>query len=142
MTASILQQLLGLYFAIIYSWQLSSSEKSLVGKKFIHTLQEFYRFRFLLHRYFLSFSLINACLLCRLRKAYVLPWAFAVLLARRHLHRMLLTNFENLNSISNIFQETHDFLVLTNPLIIFVYLRTTDKHFCDQGNSVIPPQSY
>ena len=32
MTASILQQLLALYFAIIYSWQLSSSEKSLVGK--------------------------------------------------------------------------------------------------------------
>ena len=33
MTASILQQLLALYFAIIYSWELSSSEKSLVGKK-------------------------------------------------------------------------------------------------------------
>ena len=33
MTASILQQLLALYFAIRYSWQLSSSEKSLVEKK-------------------------------------------------------------------------------------------------------------
>ena len=33
MTASILQQLLALYFALIYTWQLSSSEKSLVGKK-------------------------------------------------------------------------------------------------------------
>ena len=33
MTASILQQLLALYFALIYSWQLSSSKKSLVGKK-------------------------------------------------------------------------------------------------------------
>ena len=32
MTASILNQLLALYFPIIYSWQLSSSEKSLVGK--------------------------------------------------------------------------------------------------------------
>ena len=32
MNTSILQQLLALYFAIIYSWQLSSSEKSLVGK--------------------------------------------------------------------------------------------------------------
>ena len=43
-----------------------------------------------------------------------------VLLARRHLYTM--TNFENLNSISNIFQETRDFLVLTDPLIIFIYL--------------------
>ena len=33
MTASILQQLLALYIVIICSWQLSSSEKSLVGKK-------------------------------------------------------------------------------------------------------------
>ena len=33
MTASILQQFLGLYFTIIYSWQLSSCQKSLVGKK-------------------------------------------------------------------------------------------------------------
>ena len=33
MTTSILQQLLALYFAIIYSWKLPSSEKSLVGEK-------------------------------------------------------------------------------------------------------------
>ena len=33
MTSSILQQFLALYFAIIYSYQLSSSEKSLVGEK-------------------------------------------------------------------------------------------------------------
>ena len=36
-----------LYFAIIYSWQLSSTEKSLVGKKSIHISQGFCRFRFL-----------------------------------------------------------------------------------------------
>ena len=36
MTASISQQLPALYFAIIYSWQLSSSEKSLVRKKNIY----------------------------------------------------------------------------------------------------------
>ena len=41
------------------------------------------------------------------------------------------TNFENLNSISKIFQKTHKFLPLTDPLIIFIYLRTTDRHFCD-----------
>ena len=40
-----------------------------------------------------------------------------VLLARRHLNTMILTNFENLNSISNIFQETHDFLVLSSHKI-------------------------
>ena len=33
MTASVLKYLLALYLAIIYSWQLSSSEKSLVEKK-------------------------------------------------------------------------------------------------------------
>ena len=57
-----------------------------------------------------------------------------VLLARRHLHTMILTNFENLNSISNIFQDTHDFLVLTDPVIICIHLRTSDRYFLDQGN--------
>ena len=33
MTAFILQQLLALYIAIIYSWKLLRSEKALVGKK-------------------------------------------------------------------------------------------------------------
>ena len=52
----------------------------------------------------------------------------------KHLNTMLLTNFENLHSISNIFQETHNFLVLTSPVIICIYLRTSDRHFLDQGN--------
>ena len=47
---------------------------------------------------------------------------------------MLFTNFENLNSISNILQETYDFLVLKDPVIICIYLRTTDRHLRDQGN--------
>ena len=47
-TAFILQQLLALQFAIICSQQLASSEKSLVGKKFIHISQRFCRFRFFL----------------------------------------------------------------------------------------------
>ena len=78
MTASVLQQLLSLYFAIIYNWQLSSIKKSIVGKKtFIHMFQGFYRFRFLLHThiYIFSISLTNASLLCRLRKAYNVLWA-------------------------------------------------------------------
>ena len=43
-----------------------------------------------------------------------------VLLARWHLNIMIFTNFENLNFILNIFQETHDFLVLTDPVIICI----------------------
>ena len=54
-TASFLQQLLALYFATIYSWQLSSSEVVSREKKTIHLSQGFYRFRFLLHRYFFHF---------------------------------------------------------------------------------------
>ena len=75
MTASNSQRLLALYVAIIYSWQLSSSEKSLVRKKTIQISQGFDRFRFLLHRFFFQFSLNNVCFPCQLRKAY------AVLLA-------------------------------------------------------------
>ena len=52
-----------------------------------------------------------------------------VLLARRQLSRMILTNFEKLNFISNIFQETHDFLVLADPVNICINLRTTDRYF-------------
>ena len=57
-----------------------------------------------------------------------------VLLARRHANAMLLTNIEHLYSISNISRETNDFLVLTDPVIICIYLTTTGRHFCDQGN--------
>ena len=57
-----------------------------------------------------------------------------VLLARRHLNTMILNNFEYFSSISNIFQETHNFLVLTDPLIICVYLRTINRDFRNQGN--------
>ena len=57
-----------------------------------------------------------------------------VLLVWRQLNTMLLTDFENLNSISDIFQEIHKLLDLTDLLIICIYLITTDKHFHDQGN--------
>ena len=55
-TAFIFQQLLALYFAIIYSWQLSSSEKSLVGEKFIHISHRFYRFISFFHFLFIFFD--------------------------------------------------------------------------------------
>ena len=47
---------------------------------------------------------------------------------------MLLVNFKNLDSIWNIFKETHDFLLLTDPGIICNFLRTTGRHFRDQRN--------
>ena len=59
-------------------------------------------------------------------------------LARRHLNTMILTNFKHLNSISNIFQETHDFFFLTDPVIICIYLGISERHFCDQGNVRYP----
>ena len=63
-----------------------------------------------------------------------------VLLARRHLNTLILTNFENLNFISNCFQETYDFLVLADPVNICIYSRTINRHFRDQG-SVLHPTS-
>ena len=63
-----------------------------------------------------------------------------VLLARRHLNTLILTNFENLNFISNCFQETYDFLVLADPVNICIYSRTTNRHFRDQ-ESVLHPTS-
>ena len=61
-----------------------------------------------------------------------------VLIARRHLDTMILTNFENFNTISNIFQEIYSFLALTDLVIIFIYLRTTGRCFCDQVNVCYP----
>ena len=115
-----------LFFAIINSSQLSSSEKSLAGKKFIDIFQGFYMFRFLLHRYFFHFLWQMPI--------YLVGYAANSFLVWRHLNIMLLTDFGNLNSILNIFQETHKFLDLTDLLIICIYLRTTDRHFRDQGN--------
>ena len=53
-----------------------------------------------------------------------LSWANLV-----HLNTMVLTNFEVLNSISSMFQETHNLLVLSDAVIVCIYLRTTDIHF-------------
>ena len=132
MIASILQQLLALYFAMIYSWQLSSSEKSLVGKKIICISHGFNRFRFLFFIFFifLSFSMTNVCLLSVYFVGYAKRMLYSeqptVLLARRHLKTMLLINFENVNSILNIFQETHEsFERPSNYLYLFKNHRQT-----------------
>ena len=82
-----------------------------------------------------SFSLTNACSPYHVRKTYtVLSVANRVVGLDTHLNIMLLSSFENLNFISYIFQATHNILVLTDPIIMCIYLRTTDIHFRDQGN--------
>ena len=134
MTASILQQLPVLYFAIIYSWQLSSSEKTLVEEKNYSYISRILQIQVLLHRYFFHFPCQMPVYLDGYPKRMLYSEQPSDLLARRHLHTMLLTNFKNLNSISKIFQETHDFLVLTDPVIICIYLRTTYRRFRDEGN--------
>ena len=108
MTASILQQLLALYFAIMYVL-------------YIYIFFFFY-FLWQIPVYFVSYA-----------KRMLYSEQPTVLLAWRHLNTMVLINFENSNFIPNIFQQTHDFLVLMDP-VKCIYLRTTDKHFRDQGN--------
>ena len=118
-----------LYTLQLHNSQLSSSEKSLAGKK-IHPGS--YRFRFLLHRSFFSFSLTNACFPCWLRKAYALLWAAIRFVGSETPKHNAFDQFQNLNFISSIFQEKHDFLVLTDPVIICIYLRTTGRYVDQQ----------
>ena len=139
MTTYILQQLQALYFAIIYSWQLSNSEKSMVGKKnnpYIPRILQIYIFFFFSFFFFFIFffHFLLQMPVYLFSHAKRMLYSEQPLLAWRHLNTMILTNFQNLNSISNIFQEMHNFLVLTDPVIICIYLRTTGRHFRDQGN--------
>ena len=131
MATSILQQLLALYFVIIYSWLLSRSEKTLVGEKSHPYISRILQISFakILFFHFLRQLFVY---LTGHAKHMLCSEQTTVLLARTHLNTMLLTNFENLNSISYIFQEKHDFLVFTNPVILCIYLRT--RQFCDQEN--------
>ena len=75
MTASALKQLLALYFPIIYSWQLSSSEKSLVGKNVHPYISKILQISFT--QIFFFFIYFDKCLCypCRLRKQHAVLWA-------------------------------------------------------------------
>ena len=88
--------------------------------------QGFYRFRFLFSFLFFCFVWQMSVYLVSYAKRVLYSDQPTVFLARRYLNTMILNNFEILNSILNSFQETHDFLVLTDPVIIFIYLWTTD----------------
>ena len=136
MTASILQQLLALCFAVIYSGQLSSCEKPLVGKKSSSIyLKDFTDLGFFFFGKCLFTLSVTQSVCCTLSSQPF--FLFVFFLAQRQLN-MILTNFEDLNSISNIFQETNDSLVLTDPVIIYIYLRITGRRFRDQGNIRYP----
>ena len=74
MTTSILQQLLTLYFATIHSWQLASSEISLVGKKFIYISQGFTDLIYT-DSFFHFLWEMRVYLKCRLHKIYAVLWA-------------------------------------------------------------------
>ena len=113
MTAFILQQLLALYFAISCFILYISRVLEIQILFFISFL--FFYFVWQMSVYLVSYA-----------KRVLYSEQPTVLLARRYLNTMILNNFENLNSVLNSFQETHDFLVLTDPVIIFIYLRTTD----------------
>ena len=76
---------MALYFAIIQSWQLSSSEESLIEKKSSSKYtKDFTDLDFFTHIFSLHFLL---------RKAYAAPEQPTVLFAHRHLNTMLLTIF-------------------------------------------------
>ena len=120
--------LYALQFYIAGNFQVVRSHQLL--KKFIYISLGFYRFRFLFFSFFFLF--FEKCLFTLSVMLYTEQPT--VLLARRHLTTMILNNFEISISILNIFQETQNFLVLTEPLINCIYLRTTDRHFSDQGN--------
>ena len=118
MTASILQRLLALYLRITYNWQLSSSKTSLVKNNSSIYFKEFSDLDFFCTDIFLAFFFFLFffifldkglfTLLVTQNVCYTFEMSTA-LLARRHLNTMLLSNSENLNSISNIFGETYDF---------------------------------
>ena len=123
MTASVLKQSLALYFPTICSWQLWSSEKSLVGKKVHPYILKILQISITeIFFFFFSFTLTNACYPCRLRPAVL--WAANRFVGsetpKYNAFYLFSKKFKDLNSISNIFQEKHDILVLTNSVITIV----------------------
>ena len=115
MTASILQHLLALYFAITYSWQISSSEKSIAMKKsssiYLKDFTDFFFFIFF-DKYTFTLS-VKESVCCTQQPS--------VLLAREYLNTTLLTNFENLNSNFEHFPRNTRFLSF-GALIDYLYL--------------------
>ena len=107
--------------------------------------QGFYRFRLLFFSFFCLFFVFAFALsvfIVRYAKRTLYPEQPTVVLAQRNLNTMILTSFKNLPLISYIFQETHNLLVLMDPVIICIYLNPPTDIFVTRGTSVIPRQSY
>ena len=123
MTASALKQLLALYFPIIYSWSLSSSEKSLVGKNVHPYISKILQISFTQIRFFIYFDKC-LCYPCQLHKVYAVLWAAKPFvpseIPKHNAFDLIYENFKNLNSISNIFLRKTLF-VLTDSVIICTY---------------------
>ena len=121
--ASVFKQLLSLHFPVMYSWQLSSSERPLVEKKVHPYISKILQILFT--QIFFSFSLTNVCLPCELGKMFAVCWTAnrsnGSEIPKLKAFHLIYENLENLNCIRNTFQETQDFLVLTDSVIICIY---------------------
>ena len=88
--------------------------------------------------------------LLRDAKRYLRSNQPSMLLAKRDLNiipfDLVDKRFQNFNSISNVFQELHEFLILTNYIYLrnsqppFFLVKNTDRGFPDQEN--INPQNH
>ena len=110
---------------------------TLVGKRIIHISQEFYRFtfRFLLHRhFFIFFEKYLFYLVSCYAKRMLYSGQPTVLLARRHLNTMLLTNFE---FHFKHFPRKTRCLNFDGPSN-YLHLFEKHRHFRDQGNVLHP----
>ena len=134
MTAFILPQLLPLHFAIIYSLQLSSSERSSMYLKDFKNLDFFFFFFFSYFSFVLLFSLTNAYLLWQLRKEYPVLWAANRFVGSETLKHNDFEQFWKFKFHFEHFPRNTRFPTLKDPVITCIYLRTTDRHFRHQGN--------
>ena len=133
MTASILQQLLALYFEIIYSWQLSSCEKSLVGKKIHPYISRILQIQSSFTQINFSFSLTNTCFPCRLSKAYATLWTA---------NRFVCSKIPDHNAFDQFWKVKFNFEYFSRHARLFsfdgpsksLYLFKNHQHFGDHGN--------
>ena len=100
---------------------------------------------------FFIYIFFDKWLFTMLLKAYVVLWAANHFVGsetpKHNSFDFIDENFKNLNSISNVFHETHYFLFLTDSVVICTYLRRTSVRsfwkkppadiFLTRGTSII-----
>ena len=109
---------------------LSSSEMSLLRKKNSSTYLKYFTdlHFFYTDVFFFAFSLTNVCLPCRLRKV-----ANRFVGSKTPKHNAF-DKFWKFKSHFEHFSRNTWFLSLDDPVIICIYLKTTDRHCLDQKN--------